>query len=131
VLSNLLALANYIEAEAYITRRPEFAAQYNLASPKPPSRLFIKYKLPDGKTREVALHISQPQTGSAGGELYFAKFHPMNPGESTADPFFQTVFRVKRQLLDLMRKGVKKELKPDEGTKPDTPDKHKHDEDEK
>ncbi len=127
-LTMLLFAADLIDAEAFVTRRPEFAQKYGLSGRAPSGRLWLKYKTAEGGTREVALNISEPQSAAGGGEIYYAKFDAINPGEKTDEPFFQIIFRPKRQLIDLMRKGVKKAKGPDEGTDPmKQPPHHGHD----
>ncbi len=119
-MEQILGQLNFVRAEGFLTRNPRIAREYKLDDNAPMGRLTIRYADPTnpGKSAEKVFRFSRSFLDPTGRiRIYYAKIEPA-PGDTSPSSDATIVFRVKTDLVEILRQGVVYEAKADPGFKP-------------
>lgn len=120
----LLGALNFVRAEAFLSRNPRVVRYYELDAPESMGRLVIKYadSANPGRSAEKVFRISKSFLDTTGrARHYYAKIEPA-PGDTDPSSDATIVFRIRTELIELLRQGVVYEKKGDPGFRPGQPD---------
>jgi len=119
-MDQVLGALNFVKAEGFLTRNPRIAKEYKLDLPVPQGRLVIRYSDPahPGKAAEKVFRLSEPYTDPSGRErLYYCRVEAP-PGDTSPSSDATIIFRIRTDLVEILRQGVVYEQKGDPGIKP-------------
>ncbi|HTF55650.1 MAG TPA: DUF4340 domain-containing protein, partial [Planctomycetota bacterium] len=111
----ILAQLNYVKADAFKGRNPRIAEYYHLDGPKWQGRLVIRYADPanPSKPSEKVFRLSRSFPDATGRVRYYYARVEAPPGDTNPSSDATIIFRIRTELVELLRQGAVYEKKGD------------------